>query len=148
MKHRICISGDRKRFIEIDPSDKIFNLRLYKFAETLGVLRKEFHESIVEFKAKYDHEADNPSEQCLAEADQRWIDACRKLGKAVDDFLGEGTVQRVFPDTAVPDLYALEDLMTGVLPIIGKILRDYDEKQKEKENIGAIRFLIQPQDLK
>lgn len=148
MKHRICINGDRNRYIEIDPEDQMLRLKMFKLEETLGYLQQQLHESIVEFKAKYDHEADNPSGQCLAEADQRWIDACRKLGGAVDDFLGPGTLQRVFPQTNVPDLYLLEDLMVGILPIIGKILRDYDKKQEEKENIRPMRFIIEPLDLK
>ena len=148
MKHRICINGDRNRYIEIDPEDQMLRLKMFKFEETLECLQEELHTSIMEFKAKYDQEADNPSERCLAEADRRWIDACGKLGKAVDDFLGEGTLQRVFPQTKVPDLYLLEDLMVGILPIIGKILRDYGEKQEEKENIRSMRFIIEPQDLK
>lgn len=146
--YRICINGNKGQYVEVNPADEMFNLRMCKFMEALGVLKREFHESITEFKAKYDHEADNPSEQRLDEADWRWTDASRKLGKAVDDFLGEGTVRRAFPGVAVPDMFALEDFMVGLLPIIGKILRDYDEKQKEKENIRPMRFIIQPQDLK
>lgn len=148
MKHRICINGDRNRYIEIDPEDQMLRLKMFKLGKTLGYLRQQLHESIAEFKAKYDHEADNPSEQCLAEADRRWIDACRKAGQAIDDFFGPGTLQRVFPQTKVPDLYLLEDLMVGILPIIGKMLSDNDAKQKGKENIRPMRFIIQPQDLK
>lgn len=118
-------------FIEIRPWDEEFWLRMAKFQETLGALKQELRESMASFKTKFDIEADNPSERCVAEANRRWVYFCRRLEQEINNLFGEDITQKAFPDIECPDLYAWEDFMTELLPLIGEIYGEYDARNKD-----------------
>lgn len=118
--------NDDGEYIEINPDDKRFTLRLKGFINSLKSLEKETAEK-ADAWAKLGDNATDDDALDLLEYDAQ---VCEKVKNSIDELFGDNTCRKVFGEGVLPSLDNVREFINAITPYFAEAIKS------RKSNIG------------
>lgn len=130
--------NDNGDFIEFNPDDKRFSIKINKFYRDLKAFMEEAEREISKFQALGKKATD---EDILAALDYD-AELSKKLAQCVDEAFGAGTCDKVFGEGVVPSIDSVSEFCNAITPYINEAVltrrKSVSGKYSASRNGGSV----------